>query len=627
MSRRGRFAHLPDSGAPTRRGVLADGTTVRCFGEGDPVAKDFACSRLTVSPALQRLFAEAFAKRTAPGSTLRSLESIGDAFRSMLRFSSYLASVSRPPASRSGLRPRHIDGFATHLRVGGHRGTLRKDVQAVKTILRQLDSWDPLMVAKLAEAHPPAFTTGRGHQSYSRAEFQRIAAAARDDLRRASRRIRDNRVLLQQYRSGAVQGDLTRRLELLDYVERHADVPRRGGEYPSKADLPARWVKDGGFGATKDIIRWAHLTPMEISAGAILLAVLTGQNPYTIMKCPAVHHRADAMDRGVQTAIVEARKPRRQGRGHMDIAFTAVPDWISVPDEPAALSSRDELHTAFGVYMLLHELTASSRRVTGSSRLMLAYCANGPEGRGIRAQGAACGWVQPWSLHHSLLQDLAPDTAPRLLDVSLVRLRMTYLELHQKPVAHTEHTLVNDYLGRNRGNLADYQRIVAEALDEQVATARALPLIESLSPSDVAQAQRDPAALASRLALSHSTVRRMLRGKLDTVMNACIDNGHGPHSEPGQPCRASFMLCLSCPCARALPRHLPTQILVFERLSERRNAMTPLAWTTRFALPHAQLADLLARHEDTELNAARAKTTPEHHDLVARFLNRELDLR
>lgn len=627
MSRRGRFAHLLDSGLPTRRGVLADGTTVRCFGDGDGASKDFACSRLTVSPALQRLFAEAFAKRTAPGSTLRSMEAIGDAFRSMLRFSTYLASLSRPPASRSGLLPRHIDGFATHLRVGGHRGTLRKDVQAVKSILRQLDSWDRLMVAKLAEAHPPAFTTGRGHQSYSRAEFLRIATAARDDLRRASRRIRDNRVLLQQYRSGAVQDDLTRRLELLDYVERHADVPRRGGEYPSKADLPVRWVKEGNFGATKDIIRWAHLAPMEISAGAILLAILTGQNPYTIMKCTAAHHRADAAGSGVQTAIIEARKPRRQGRAHMDIAFTAIPDWISVPDESAALSSRDELHTAFGVYMLLHELTASSRRVTGSSRLMLAYCANGPEGRGIRAQGAAGGWVHPWSLHHGLRQDSAPDTATRLLDVSLVRLRMTYLELHQKPVAHTEQTLVNDYLGRSRGNLADYQRVVAAALDEQVATARALPLIESLSASDIAQEQRDPAALASRLALSHSTVRRMLQGRLDTVMNACIDNDHGPHSEPGQPCRASFMLCLSCPCARALPRHLPTQILVFERLAERRNAMTPLTWTTRFALPHAQLADLLARHDDTELDAARAATTPEHHDLVARFLNRELDLR
>ena len=119
----------------------------------------------------------------------------------------------------------------------------------------------------------------------------------------------------------------------------------------------------------------------------------------------------------------------------------------------------------------------------------------------------------------------------------------------------------------------------------------------------------------------------MLKGKLDTVMNACIDNQYGPYGDPGQPCRASFMLCLSCPCARALPRHLPVQTLVLDRLTERRHHMTPLAWTTRFALPHAQLSDLLAGFDDEQLSAARAATTDAHREMVGRFLNRELDMR
>ena len=49
-----------------------------------------------------------------------------------------------------------------------------------------------------------------------------------------------------------------------------------------------------------------------------------------------------------------------------------------------------------------------------------------------------------------------------------------------------------------------------------------------------------------------------------------------------------------------MPRHLPVQILVLDRLTDRRHHMTPLAWTTRFALPHAQLSDVLARYDDDD---------------------------
>ena len=493
-------------------------------------------------------------------------------------------------------------------------------------ILRQLDSWPPDMAVKLAEPHPPPLHSGKRHESYSRAEFQRIASAARADLRRAAQRIRGHRALLEQYRSGGLD-DPTRRLELLDYVERHADVPRRGGEFPSKSQLTAEWVREGGFGGTREIIWWAHLSPLEVSAGAVLLTVLTGQNPYVIMKCPARHHRTDGDAGGPKAAIVGLRKPRRGSRADMDVALAATPDWISTPDDPTSMSRRDELHTAFGVYMLLCELTASSRRIEGSDQLMVAYCSNGPNGRGIRAYGSAEGWVRPWSRQQGLLLDAVEGAPAKPLEVSLVRLRMTYLELHQKPVAHTEQTLVDDYLGRNRGNLVEYRRVVADALGDQVAKARALPLMSALSAAEVAQAHTDPTALASKLSLSHTDVRRMLKGKLDTVMNACIDNQHGPYGDPGQPCRASFMLCLSCPCARALPRHLQVQTLVFDRLAERRHHMTPLAWTTRFALPHAQLSDLLANYDDDQLSAARAATTDTHREIVGRFLNRELDTR
>lgn len=618
MSRRGRAARLPSSGAATLRGVLADGTTVRCFEDGNGEAVDFACSNLAVSKELQRMFAEAFARRTAPGRGLRAMESMRQSFRIIRLFALYLSGLQHPPARKAELTPEHIDGFLAHRGAGGPAAKLDEELRGIKIVLRQLDSWSPRMVAKLAEPNPPRVRLGKRNASYSRAEFQRIATAARQDLREAAERIRHNRAILEQYRSGQIEVP-SKEIELLDYVERRGDVPRRG-------KLPVPWVRDGEFGTPPDIVRWAHLSPVEVSAGSILLTVLTGQNPYVIIKCTAAHHRADGYAGGPETAIVGARKPRRRSRAEMDIALTAVPDWISIPDNPATISRRDELHTAFGVYMLMLELTASSRRIEGSDRLMVAYCTTGGS-RGIHTQKSGGGWVQLWSQTKSILADAVDGQMPEPLHVSLVRLRMTYLELHQKPVAHTEQTLADDYLGRNRGNLQEYRKVVADALQEQVVKAHALPLMSELSVTEIAEAQEDPTALASRLSLSPADVRRMLKGKLDTVMNACVDNKHGPFGDPGQPCRVSFMMCLGCPCARSMPRHLPVQILVFDRLAERRHEMTPLAWAKRFALPHAQLSDLLARYDGDEIVATRAATTDAHRELVGRFLNRELDLR
>lgn len=80
------------------------------------------------------------------------------------------------------------------------------------------------------------------------------------------------------------------------------------------------------------------------------------------------------------------------------------------------------------------------------------------------------------------------------------RLRMSWLERHQQPVAHTERTLANEYLARNRGNLAEYQKVVADVLEEQLAGARAAQVMRVLTAADVAEARRRPEAVARRQA-------------------------------------------------------------------------------------------------------------------------------
>lgn len=230
-----------------------------------------------------------------------------------------------------------------------------------------------------------------------------------------------------------------------------------------------------------------------------------------------------------------------------------------------------------------------------------------------------------WSSRHQLIPTDPRDNGVGVLRATLDRLRLTYVELHQKPVAHTEETLVKDYLGRNRGNLNEYRGVVADALAEEVAKARSRNVMETISASELSHV--DAGTLAAKHHIDPVVFKRMVAGELDTVMNACVDNQNSPYGPSGEPCRASFMTCLECPCARALPHHLPIQVLVHDQLEVRKAHMTPLSWTRRFAQPHAQLADLLGSHHESDVQSARADATESQRATVDRFLNRELDLR
>jgi len=314
----------------------------------------------------------------------------------------------------------------------------------------------------------------------------------------------------------------------------------------------------------------------------------------------------------------------------MDYALVDVPPWLPAPPGGSGPDPGDatvDLRSPFGVYMLLHELAAPARQRVGSDKPIAWWAPTGGVviGGGFRT-GVTSHQVTDWSRRHAISGDPPPgDEPPKPLVVTLQRLRLTFNELHQRPVAHTEKTLANEYLVRNRGNLAEYQHVVADALTREVTKAAIHERIATLSPADLAEAAEHPARVAARFGMDAQTLTRLLAGQLDTVMGGCIDNTGGPHT-PGRACRASFMLCLSCPCARATPQHLPLQVLVHDQLAARRTGMTPLRWTQRFALPYAQLADLLDRAGPTAVADARTTTSDADRDLVDRFLRRELEL-
>ncbi|GCB00034.1 hypothetical protein [Mycolicibacterium sp. NCC-Tsukiji] len=592
---------------------------MRWFAAEERVAHDYSFALLPVPALMQRQLAAAFARRIAPGSGIGSLSAVRHQYVAVQRFCTFLAGLPDPPPDCSALAPSHIDAFLVYCR--GDNGVVREWFRLIKAMLRVCDSLTPAVSVKVREPSPKNVPVSR-KTSYSRAEFTRIAQAARSDLRRAATRIRANRALLARYRAGTV-ADTDRRCELLDFVDVHGDVPRYDGVTKWGQVVAKGWVTQGGFGSVPDIMSWLSLSAVELAAAAILLAVMTGQNPSVIKGTPAKHHRGDGyVDDGLATVIIDVHKPRRGRRAYMNAVLADVPDWISVPANPDRLTSRDQLHTPFGVYALLHELTMSARQRCGSDRLLVGYhgCGGTGIGRGFRPLGSREP-LENWSNSRRVPSD-AGD-AP--LRVTLDRLRLTFVELHQKPVAHTEETLVNEYLGRNRGNLVAYRDVVEAALQEEVTKARSRAVIDVLTKEELAQA--NPKELAAAHGLNADVFKRMLARELDTVMVACTDNVNSPFTGPDQPCSASFMMCLGCPCARALPHHLPVQVLVHDHLEARKSHMTPLVWVQRFGLPHAQLTDLLDRHDPIDIADARAGATPDQRRLVERFVNRELDIR
>ncbi len=626
MSRRGREAALPQAGAERAWGLHQVGSAlvVRCFDEATGVSKDYGFSGLRVSRELQEMLAGAFASRTAPGGGLTSLDAMNLAYRAATQLAEHVAGLVWSPVLPEHLLPEHLDGL---LESRSGFVSAARDLEHVKLLLAHAEGLSEALRAKLGEKGPRR-AEGKRKESLSRAEFTRVAEAARADLRGAAARIRGNRETLRAWRAGELpdDGDLAgqRRMELLESADRVGDVPRAWAQCHGR-EAPLPWVHR--FGTVDEIVSSLHLTRREAVAGAVLMGVLTGENASVLWAMPAAHHRADGYTGDLGTAIVAGRKSRRDRHQHMSLVLSQVPDWISIPSDPQSLSTKDELHTAFGLYVLLHELTDRSRELLGSRQLLVRQALTSPD-RPSLSGNFEDTMVQPWARAHELAADKKDAKGrPVPLRVTLGIIRLTHLELHQRPVAQSERTLATTYLARNRGNLAEYQKVVADALAQEVAKAKARGAMAALSEEDLRQAQEEPEQVAAAYGVDVATLQRMIDGELDTVMNACADNTGGQYAPAGQPCRASFMLCLDCPCARALPRHLPVQVLVHDRIEERRAQMPALQWAQRFAAPHAQLADLIGQHSKTVVDDARASATDDDRALVTRFLNRELDLR
>lgn len=590
----GRPATQPDSAwrpESRRRGLI-----VTFVSEDGTQSKDFDFGSLPGNDGIRHDFAAAFEDATGVLGVSKRLRGAGALWQSARHACCWLAENRTGLQGLAGLSASDARLLALSCRVPSGPGPLHD----LKTLLR----CSPVVSDEARQAftrvrHPK---TNTARQPYSAEEMRRINVVARGMVRRARTRLKTHWKMVDDYRAGRFdhlpRADPRRSLaEVLDHCAREGDFPRTASG--ARAYVTRRVAAAAG-GCHLQL--FLHLSPGEAGASGVLLAGLTGLNLSTLDSLPAPHRHASSPDEpGI--VFVSANKPRRGKRSAMTVPVTALrPELrpLGGQNRRAAVLNTS-LTTAYGVFMVLLELTEPARALTGSQHAFVYFSAQPDNaerklfGYGISSTASGVNarrrWLAPWLTGGAEHDEL-------LLGISMDRLRKTYLEQVRKPISHTPATLAR-YLSRMDSVRHEGFQIVAEALDDQVARALA-------RRSMTVQPDTDDDGSGQ-----------------DAVLGACADFDHSPVD--GKRCRQSFMACLDCSNARAFPRHLPVQLVVADRLRGLRQEMPIERWIADHAGPLAQLDGIFAEYEQAQLSAARDDITAADHQTVNLLLTGNLE--
>lgn len=601
---------------------MAGGTAVRFIEEQGGAEKVYDFADLPVAPAVRGWLVRVFARRLRPPAAVKRITSADPGYWMLGKFAEILASAEQPVLDVTEITVGHVEAFRDHY--AGLRSQL-----AYVDVLRGLLRDDPELPAEVRAAvvtlrpKPASTVSARDRPAeYTDAEWQRITTVLRRDVRIARDRIRAGRELLRRYRDGQLTPgsrveDLGRYLDVFD---RTGDVPR------APSGQPCGRVHE--LGGVRQIAAQLCLTVPEMTAFAVLLTAVTGENFGTVSAWPAVSYRPDGGGtRGTSgIALVEASKPRRgPDREHMVTVLEDVPASLA-----GVLSAEDGERRLFRsplrLYELLVELTELSRRHGGHGDAFGAYTV-WPARQGKRwpsrpASGHVCRWARTNGFPDA---NSAQTTGTPAVDVRW--LRNTALARARRPVAHTRATLNDHYLMRSDQVIHEARGVVAQALRQEVEKARVRQAVPVFTAEFVDRAHADPEAAAREAGLPPDTVTALVSGRNDTMLAGCADHTASPHAEPGVPCPASFLECLACPNARALPHHLPAQVAAADRITALRPNSDPAVWRAKYATVLGQLDDILGHYTPAEQDRARATATVELRSLVEQLLDGRWDLR
>lgn len=616
--RGGRRAALPPSGwsPPERLPGGVSGAVVVFHEESSGRTIRFDCSDLPVSEPVRDWLVRRLAERASARSGVKRATSFRTGYQVVRDFAQALAQCAPPPERPVDITAAHVRAFTSRYEDPQARRTC---VARLRIVLRGCVELPEAARRELFETRLPAKKVCEQITAYSEGEWQQIMTALRRDVRLCRDRVRGGLQLLERFRAGELEPD-SAEAELGSLLDRFAttgDLPRGrdGGGTPEVK-------RHGGVVA---VMRMLSLSQQEASAFALLMAALTAENVGTVAKWPAVYRRAGSGARTPSVALVEQRKPRRGPEREHRVA--------AVENLPVSLNSALEqtygdeplFHSPLRVYDLLLELTAAARRITGSTKAFVNRRVSDRGGQGT------C-WseeirVERWARSRGF-PPVTRDGEQGLPGIDVRRIRQTALEIQRRPVSHHRSTLRDHYLQRSRTVREQSQKVVAEALQEQVAKARTSAEVIVLSPRLLSLAAQDPSAAAAEAGLDPAVLKSMASGERDTGIVACRDHRESPHAPVGEACPASFLNgCLNCANARALPHQLPVQVALHDRIAALRPNLDPPVWEARYATPLGRLRDILAHYNGAEQDRARASVTGRHRTLISALLDGQTDLR
>jgi hypothetical protein len=602
--------------------IVAGGTAVRFTEEQGGAERIFDFAAMPVKPEVREWLVRVFARRILPPAAVRRIKSAEPAYRILARFADILA--GDPAVSgAAGVTARHLEAFRDQYAglssqlayVDILRGLLRADPELPPETRAAVVALRPGKPAEPPAAERPA--------EYADGEWQQITTALRRDVRTARDRIRAGRDLLLRYRAGQLEPGSRD-----EETGRYLDVFDRTGDFPrAPRGVPLERVQAAGGVAR--LAMQLTLTVTEMTAFALLLTAVTGENFGTVAAWPAASFRPDggAGDTG-GVALIEASKPRRgPDREHMVTALEDLPAGPArVLPSPAEDGERRLFRSPLRLYELLVDLTELSRRHGGHQDAFCAYTAS-PAKAGKRWPSRPESFhVWQWASGSGFpsASHAVPGGPP---PVNVRWLRNTALARARRPVAHTRATLNDRYLMSSDQVARESRTVVAQALRDEVGKARSRQSVQVLTAEFFERAMADPDAAAAEAGLPPGTVAALVSGRSDTVLAGCTGHTDSPHAPAGTPCTASFLECLGCPNARALPRHLPVQVTAADQILALRPNMDPAAWQARYATPLACLDDILGHYTTAERQQARTAAVSRQRELVGQLLDGRWDLR
>ncbi|MFI0714083.1 hypothetical protein ACH4SK_26175 [Streptomyces inhibens] len=569
-------------------------------------------------PGWHPLLAEALAQRIGPDGEIRTLNGAEHSWQSTHRWAHFLASAEPSPVVPAQLTREHVDAF--HSRTDFSSRTTHRDMGEMKVQFGDerlrgrlpADAWD----AFNRRLRRPRRTAVGG---YSHGELDRLTAAARADTARIVQRIRSGEQLIRRLQVAPEQLDPQQR-ELARSLAAMADH----GEVPLLEPGLNRSHRRVEL-ASHLFMTWRDMAPLMV-----LMALVTERNVETLKELPARHRVLE--DRAVELVLVK----RRHG----------VKRWFETVTWEIGPKGR-ELHTPGGLYLLLLELTARSRRYCGSASAVCIWRNGhraGVHGRDEHfapfelslSYGNAMA-VSTWAVTRSkpVLADpprakntAGKDTPPTQAAAAPAPLKVTFNKIKTSAEArrtkqlgghlpssaksNTAQTLFTNYLSPDESTREWAEEVITEALadaeqaswDAHAAAAQRKGggpkvITDAASPEQLEEAGIPP-----------QTARDLARGDLDTAWTACEDYDHNP--ETGTTCGDSFLTCFHCGNCLVTRTHLPRLLALMDALGGLRQRMSENAWWERYGPAWVAVRrDILAKFSRAEVDAARQQPLPD----------------